>query len=391
MSHRSFSRTSLSLLVTGLALPALAQGPLPKKDLAAKGPAYRLEITPPSPAEESSAIRVRPVATSAGERDLQGRTCTISVRPAGGGAGTSWQGAPDASCSRQDVVRLPAGAYTVRLVVAGTGAATRAQTQEVPYEVRPGDRVRLRPLSLEPARPESNVAAKVFWEVENVGPLPVAQLVVVLRSNGQVVERKTWAALSPGETRRDAFSFTPTTQTRMDFSVEADEGNRAGEPEAHRANNRASTAFDVAPGPPPTPVIVLGPILSSGRSNVWARDLTICNVDPHARYTSEFSGPRCKGGLPCSGPYSGVPADGDFRVGSFFQIGAALTPGCPGGLPFRGGLKPGALQGPVGIVNDHRFEFRVVAEKNGRRVPSRTEAFTVPANCRFPCVRTEGP
>jgi len=358
-------------------------------------PPYRLVITPASAVDENQPIQVQPQPSPAVANAQGERSCTVSLRPESG-SGASWQGVPDTSCSRIDTLRLPMGTYRARLTMRWRPAGetmAREDSHDLPYAVRVGDRVRVLSLRTEPAQPETRVAAKLAWEVLNSGPQAVAPLVVEFRRDGQVVERRTRPSLAPGEVWRDGFIFTVAEARRVALGIVADPDNRAGEPEPHRANNSLERFADVVPGPPPTPVLVLGdvtpnPGITGQRPATWSRALTLCNVDPDARYVSEVRGPACMP-LPCGGPYSGTPSRGDFRAGAFNANGSALTPACPGGLSFAGGLNPGTWQGPIGHTREHRFDLTVFAEKNGRRSPAATASFTVQPNCRPPCVETE--
>jgi CARDB len=357
-------------------------------------PPYRLELSPPAGADENAPILARPLPSTAIGLAVGERSCTLSVRPESG-AGASWQGTSDATCARQETLQLPLGRYRVRLAMRWTpsGETTaRDDTQDLVYEVRAGDRLRVRSLRLEPQRPEARSPLKLAWEVENVGPHPVQPLVIEVLRDGQLVERRTRSSLAPGQSINDGFIVTPTQAQRITLAINADPDNRSGEPAAHHGNNRATVSAEVAPGPPPTPVIVLGELQDSpGRSGYrptsWSRSVTLCNVDPDARYVSELRGPRCAPSpLPCTGLYSGTPSRGEFWAGAFNANGSAMRPSCPGGLELPAGLQPGTLQGPIGSQNEHRFELQVFAEKNGRRSATASAAFSVQPNCRPPCV-----
>lgn len=358
-------------------------------------PPYRLAITPPQAADESQPIVVQPQPSTAIANAVGDRACIVSFRP-DSGAGTSLQGTPDPSCSRADTVRLPEGTYRARLTMRWRPAgetALREDSHELPYAVRVGDRVRVLSLRVEPSQVETRVSSKLAWEVLNTGPLPVQPLVVEMRRDQQAVERRTRSSLAPGEVWRDSFAFTATEARRVTLGIVADPDNRSGEPGPHWVNNRAELAVDVRSGPPPTPVLLLGdlvtpPGLAGARPATWTRKITLCNVDPSARYVSEVRGPKCSP-MPCSGPYSGTPARGDFRPGSVFENGSTLVPACPGGLAFAGALKPGDLMGPIGHSREHRFDYTVFAEKDGRRSSPVSVSFTVPPNCRPPCVEQE--
>lgn len=358
-------------------------------------PPYRLSISPAVQADENQAIVVQPVPGTSAAAASE-RSCTISFRP-DSGAGSSWQGLPDAGCARQDTLRLPVGAYWVRLTMrwkALDEAVMREDSHDLPYKVRAGDRLRLQAVRVEPAQPQPMTPAKLAWELQNTGPVPLQPVVVEIQRDGQAVDRRTRSALAPGETWRDGFAFTAGEGQRVSLALIADPDGRSGEPDAHRTNNRAERVVDMQAAPPPTPLLVLGEVtpntpLPGVRAATWSRLMTICNVDPTARYVSEFRGPGCMP-LPCTGPYSGTPARGDFRPGSFAADGTTMSaPACPTGLPFAGGLKPGILQGPIGHTREHGFDLTVFAEKNGRRSPSASVSFTVAPNCRPPCVETE--
>lgn len=358
-------------------------------------PPYRLALSPASEGDEGRPLQLQAQPTAAVGNVQSDLSCSFSIRP-DRGAGATWTTPPDPGCMRLHSQPLAAGAWWVRLSVRWRPrgeAVVREDSHELPFKVRVADRLRLLSLQLEPAAPETGVPAKLAWEIENIGPQAVQPLALDLLRDGQVVARRTRDRLAPREIWREAWTFTPDTAGTTRYALVVDPDNRAGETEPLRANNRGERVAVVGVGPPPVPLLLLGPVLTvpgpaGARRTVWSRRVTICNVDPQAFYRTTVSGPMCLG-LPCSGPYSGSPAAGHFRPGAFQLMGSWLDPGCPGGLPFSGGLDPGALQGPIGRVDEHRFEVGVVAERNGRRSAGAAISFTVAPNCRPPCVDLE--
>ncbi len=364
----------------------------PQPQTTAMLPPYRLALSPPGEGDESRPLQLQAQPTAAVGNVQSDLSCSFSIRP-DRGTGATWTTPPDPGCTRLHTQLLPAGAYWARLTVrwrARGEAAVREDTHELPYKVRVADRLRLLSLRLEPVAPETGVPAKLAWELENIGPNAVQPMAVDVLRNGQVVARRTRDRLAPREIWRDAWTFTPDAAGSTRFALVADPDNLAGETEALRANNRAERSADIGAGPPPVPLLLVGPIETmpgpaGARATIWARRVTICNVDPQAFYRIKVDGPTCVG-LPCSAPYNGSPAAGHYRPGAFQVMGSWLDPGCPAGLAFSGGLDPGVLQGPIGSVHEHHFEVGVVAERNGRRSPGASIGFTVAPNCRPPCV-----
>lgn len=356
---------------------------------------FRIDVSPPQTGVDSGVIRVKPMPTM--PMSLADKTCALSIRPAVG-SGTSWQGAPDATCSREDTVRLPIGHYTIRLAVLWrpTGSSTGYnQAQDAAYEVKAGDRLRVRGLALEGSPPATNISGKARFEIENVSPVAVRGFMVRGRfhspDGAQLVLEKRIGAIQPGEVVRDAAAFFPVRPGRSQVSVEADLENVGGEGPGFLSTSKAELQFDVAPGPPPKPLIVPGAIRTQKTLAIheWILDFTVCNVDPDALYRPKLTCPTCRDIpplpiLPCT------PSRGDCPAGSFSASGIGLAPQCPGGLVFRGAFKPGEARGSISPFADHDYQLTVEAQKIGRTVSSDTRTIHAPTDCRLsPCVRTE--
>jgi hypothetical protein len=173
--------------------------------------------------------------------------------------------------------------------------------------------------------------------------------------------------------------------------------NVAGEGTGFRGNGKMEAEFDVAPGPPPRPIVVTGAITTqrSALGSTWVLEFTVCNVDPDAAYQPRLMCVNC--------PSHVTPSDWGWcspsRAETYFcgssaisRDGAGITPACPAGLAFRAVIKPEAKLKEISPWADRDFQLLVQAKKAGHPVVSSgVVTIRVPTDCRLPpCVRTEG-
>ncbi|THJ20241.1 MAG: hypothetical protein CAF44_011400 [Nitrospira sp. CG24D] len=372
------------------------------RDFALKAVApYRIDVSPPTRGVDSATITLRPIPT--GTSALVEKMCALSVRPANG-TGNSWQGTADPTCATDAIVRLPVGHYIIRLAILWKASGNTAglnQVQELPYEVRAGDRLKVQSLTLDRSPLATNSDGKVLIEIANVGPVAVPRFSIkgIFRSaNGsKVVMDKQIAPLQPGAVYRDGVGFFPIRSGRSALAIEVDSANAASEGSEFLSNNKAELSFDVGPGAPPKPVLATGStrVQEVPHMNTWEISYAICNVDPEASYAVSLrcldnctdpgislnaaapSTPICTPIGECSGGAQYLP-DGGGR--------------CPPNLPFPGAIQFPRLKRFISPYAAHDYELGVQAEKvRGPHGFTRDiRIIHVPKICDFPpCTRAE--
>ncbi|MEQ1627610.1 MAG: CARDB domain-containing protein [Nitrospira sp.] len=372
------------------------------RDFAQKAVApYRIDVSPPTRGVDSATITLRPIPT--GTSALVEKMCALSVRPANG-TGKSWQGTADPTCAKDAIVRLPVGHYIIRLAILWKASGNTAglnQVQELPYEVRAGDRLKVQSLTLDRSPLATNSDGKVLIEIANVGPVAVPRFSIkgIFRSaNGsKVVMDKQIAPLQPGAVYRDGVGFFPIRSGRSALAIEVDSANAASEGSEFLSNNKAELSFDVGPGAPPKPVLATGStrVQEVPHMNTWEISYAICNVDPEASYAVSLrcldnctdpgislnaaapSTPICTPIGECSGGAQYLPDGGDR---------------CPPNLPFPGAIQFPRLKRFISPYAAHDYELGVQAEKvRGPHGFTRDiRIIHVPKICDFPpCTRTD--
>jgi hypothetical protein len=329
--------------------------------------------------------------------------CALSVRPANG-TGNSWQGTADPTCAKDAIVRLPVGQYIIRLAILWKVSGNTAglnQVQELPYEVRAGDRLKVRSLTLDRGPLVTNSDGKVLIEIANIGPVAVPRFSIkgIFRSaNGsKVVMEKHIAPLQPGAVYRDGAGFFPVRSGRSTLALEVDMANISGEGSEFLRNNKAELSLDVGPGAPPKPVLATGSthVQEVPHMNTWEISYAICNVDPEASYAVSL---RCLDN--CTDPgislNAAAPATPLCTPLGECAGGAQYLPGgggrCPPNLPFPGAIQFPRLKRFISPHAAHDYELGVQAEKlRGPLGFTRdVRIIHVPKICDFPpCTRTD--
>lgn len=371
---------------------------------------YQISITPPARAVDSETTRLRPIPV--GVTGVSQKTCAFSVRPAGGGPNV-WQETADPTCAKEYSVKLPAGQFVVHLAVLwrlSGSSKVYNQAQDLSYEVRPGDRIKIRSLALDRNPVATNVAGKVIVEVENVGPVALSRLnlkgIFTSPAGSKVVRDVQIGSLRPGAIHQEGIGFFPLRSGPSSVGVEIDMANAAGEGEGFAVNNKATVNFTAMPGPPPTPGIQTGtPSMSQTGvvappgvpASSWTLRYSVCNIDPEAVYAMTLT---CMNN--CSEPGVALFTT-SAGVGNWNRIcdpqgqcptgfSAQNDGRCPTNLPFPGVIT-GQFTGPISSYADHDFELSVQAEKkHGPTTFSRTvKVVHVPKICQLPpCTPTEG-
>ncbi|MDO9119841.1 MAG: CARDB domain-containing protein [Nitrospira sp.] len=379
----------------------VANNRMPARDFAQKAVApYRIDVSPPTRGVDSATITLKPVPT--GTAAIAEKMCALSVRPANG-TGSTWQGPADPTCALDAFVRLPIGQYVIRLAILWKVSGNTAglnQVQELPYEVRAGDRLKVRSLTLDRGPLATNSDGKVIVEIANIGPVAAPRFSVkgIFRSaNGsKVVMEKQIAPLQPGAVYRDGISLFPVRSGRSALAIEVDMANVAGEGSEFLTNNKFELSFDVTPGSPPKPFIATGStrVQEVPHMNSWEIPYAVCNVDPEASYAVTL---RCLDncadpGLSLNAAAPSIPMCtplGDCG-GGYLPDGGGL---CPPNLPFPGAIQPPRLKRFISPHAAHDYELAVQAEKvRGPLGFTRdVRIIHVPKICDFPpCTRTEG-
>ncbi len=374
---------------------------------------YQLSVTPADRAVDSDLFRLKPVLIPV--KGLTQKACALSIRSASGGA-VVWQQPADTTCSREHAVRLPIGQYRIKLAVLwGLSGSTTTynQVQEVPYEVRAGDRLKVIGLTLHENLATTNRMAKVFVEVHNIGPIPVRSFTIrafFQSANGmQTLRESRFGQLNPGQNLREGIGFLPVRGGSATVRVEVDKENVAGEPQEFVTNNFRELSFNIEFGEVVKPVLVPGNIsthITRTGKHMWVADYTICNVDPDAVYNIIHGCPTCRGVtrlLPIgNGPHDCRPAQEPGRPiclpsgGVFVADGTGMQPPCPANLPLRGALKPpGGIDGEISPFATHDYSYEILAARtvqNNFLVGSNSNEIIVhvPQTCRLPtCTPTE--
>ncbi len=384
-------------------MPVMAADRLPPRDLQQKVTTpYRIEVTPPQAGLDSAVIRVKPMPAM--PLAIADKTCALSIRPTSGTPGTAWQGQPDPTCSREESLRLPIGLYTIHLAILWrpSGSTTgRNDTQDLPYEVRAGDRLRVLSLRRDTTQPATNTAGKYTFAIENVGLVPINGVWVRGWLHGpsgaQLLIERRIGGIRPGEVVNDAMQYIPVSPGPSRVSVEVDSENVAGEVGDFRNNNKMQQEFAVAPGPPPKPILVPGAITTqrSAARSTWVLEFTVCNIDPDAAYQPRLMCTNCPNRIePADWGWCTPSQGGAYFCGStaIALDGNGITPRCPGGLAFRGAIKPESKLKEISPWADRDFQLLVQAKKPGQvTVTSDVINIHVPTDCRLPpCVRAEG-
>jgi len=381
----------------------IANDRMPARDFAQKAVApYRIDVSPPTRGVDSATITLKPVPT--GTAAIAEKMCALSVRPANG-TGNSWQGTADPTCALDAFVRLPIGQYIIRLAILWKASGNTAginQVQEIPYEVRAGDRLKIRSLTLDRGPLATNSDGKVLIEIANIGPVvvPRSSIKGIFRSaNGsKVVMEKQIAPLQPGAVYRDGVSFFPVRSGRSTLAIEVDMANIAGEGSEFLANNKAELSFDVGPGAPPKPVLATGStrVQEVPHMNTWEISYAICNVDPEASYAVSL---RCLDNCTDPGISLNAAAPSTPICTPLGECGGGaqyLPDGggrCPPNLSFPGAIQPPRLKRFISPYAAHDYELGVQAEKvrGPLGFTRNVRIIHVPKICDFPpCTRTEG-
>lgn len=363
---------------------------------------YQLPITPPARAVDSEPTRLRPIPV--GVTGVSQKTCAFSVRPAAGGPNV-WQATADPTYAKEYSVKLPAGQFVVHLAVLwGLSGSSKVynQAQDLPYEVRPGDRIKIRSLALDRSPVATNVAGKVVVEVENVGPVALSRLnlkgIFTSPAGSKVVRDVQIGSLRPGAIHQEGIGFFPLRSGPSSVGVEIDMANAAGEGAGFAVNNKATVNFTAMPGPPPKPFIATGStrVQEAPHMNTWELSYAICNVDPEASYAVSL---RCLDN--CTDPGISLNAAtpstpictplGECGGGAHYLPDGGGR--CPPNLPFPGAIQPARLKRFISPYAAHDYELSVQAEK--LRGPlgfiRDVRIIHVPKICDFPpCTRTEG-
>ena len=372
------------------------------RDFAQKAVApYRIDVSPPTRGVDSATITLRPIPT--GTSALVEKMCALSVRPANG-TGKSWQGTADPTCAKDAIVRLPVGHYIIRLAILWKASGNTAglnQVQELPYEVRAGDRLKVQSLTLDRSPLATNSDGKVLIEIANVGPVAVPRFSIkgIFRSaNGsKVVMDKQIAPLQPGAVYRDGVGFFPIRSGRSALAIEVDSANAASEGSEFLSNNKAELSFDVGPGAPPKPVLATGStrVQEVPHMNTWEISYAICNVDPEASYAVSL---RCLDNCTDPGISLNAAAPSTPICTPLGECGGGaqyLPDGggrCPPNLPFPGAIQFPRLKRFISPYAAHDYELGVQAEKvRGPHGFTRDiRIIHVPKICDFPpCTRTD--
>lgn len=394
--------TAAILYPTVTGAQGVAKDRMSVRDFAPKAVApYRIDVNPPTRGVDSATITLKPVPT--GTSAPAEKMCALSVRPANG-TGNSWQGTADPTCAKDAIVRLPVGQYVIRLAILWKGSGNTAgqnQVQELPYEVREGDRLKVQSLTLDRSPLATNSDGKVLIEIANVGPAAVPRVSIrgIFRSaNGsKIVMEKQIAPLQPGAVYRDGIGFFPVRSGRSTLAIEVDLANIAEEGSAFLANNKAELSFDVRPGSPPKPVLVTGStqVQEAPHMNTWELSYAICNVDPEASYAVSL---RCLDNCTDPGISLNAAAPSTPLCAPLGECGGGaqyLPDGggrCPPNLPFPGAIQFPRLKRFISPHAAHDYELGAQAEKVRGPIGFTRDVriIHVPKICDFPpCTRAE--
>ena len=381
----------------------VAKDRMPARDFAQKAVApYRIDVSPPTHGVDSATITVKPVPT--GTAVLAEKMCALSVRPVNG-TSNAWQGTADPTCAKNAILRLPVGQYIIRLAILWKALGNTAglnQVQELPYEVRAGDRLKVQSLTLDRTPLATNSDGKALIEIVNVGPVAVPRFSMkgIFRSadGSKVVLEKQIAPLQPGAVYRDGVAFFPVRSGRSTLAIEVDSANAASEGSGFLSNNKAELSFDVGPGAPPKPVLVTGStqVQEAPHMNTWELSYAICNVDPEASYAVSL---RCLDHCTDPGISLNAAAPSTPLCAPLGECGGGahyLPDGggrCPPNLPFPGAIQPARLKRFISPYAAHDYELGVQAEKLRGPVGFIRDVriIHVPKICDFPpCTRAEG-
>lgn len=348
-------------------------------------PPYKISVTPPTPAPDGTALRIRPIAAGAGA--VSQPVCKLEVWPAAGGHGAVWSGGPDSGCSREEIVSLPAGRYAVKLAMSwSVGGQSRSATAETPYEVTSVRKLAVARCFVDRARLTVGRQATATAEIRNDSAAALGPFHVVFVAGHENAGDVTVTSVGARSSVVVSALFTGRAPGTLLVTCEADRGNSLGEAAAFLGDNSMTASVTVFPVGPPSPIVVFGK-LNLG-ATWWKQEFTVCNADVDAAY--EVKTLDCA--FPCSGGWNGVPAT-DYTPDRVSYDGTGVGTVCAGNNPRKAAFNPGPAEGPRNQYVDRNYMLKVTATKDGQSL-STSVPFRVPQHCgalSIPiCVEMEG-